>query len=352
MESKFRVNNYTIHFIDKSRNVESNEATASLDLSKSVLKHDEFSEKLIIQLHKSITESPSLKNTKFKNENENVFTTRLNNYFEDSSSESFYDYTLSLNELFNTITKIPFATGGYYLFADYEFTNNRYIIVTLLRKKDGINIIKQNDEFKLLSSENLSMDKIAMAFRLNYNIYINSIDEIEKNNYVALITTQQDGNVSEYFRTWVNAGDLIKNTQNTQNLLNLLKYIDLPKDENGCDVYKNRYDFQNDIFNYVKSNRRKLLNIYDISRHFYGEVNSNKIMNFAKENEIVLDPEFKKDPAVWKNLITIKAKTDGIELNINHNKFNDDNVKILDDTIIIYSKDLVNKINSEIAKIG
>lgn len=342
MEDTVKINNYIIHLINKERQGE-----ATIDLSKNILKHDQFSERLIVQLHKSIGESPSLKNTKFKEETKNIFSSRLDHYFDKETSDNFYDFTLSINQLFETISKIPFATGGYYLFADYELNKKRYITVSLLRKKNGLNIIKENGEFKLLDSENLSIDKIAMAFRLNFNLYSNSETEAEKNNYLTLITTQQDGEVSDYFKDWVNSGDLIKNTQNTTNLLNLLKRIELPKNEKGEDIYHNRYDFQNAIYDYAKSQRSKLLNVYDISRHFYGENNKNKIIDFAKESEIIIDPEFKKDARIWRRLITVKAKVDGIELNVSHDKFNDDDVKVLDDQIIIYSKKLVQKINSQ-----
>ena len=72
-----------------------------------------------------------------------------------------------------------------------------------------------------------------MAFRLNIKFYQNSENETDKKNYIALVTTQQDGEVSGYFKEWVNAGDLIKSIVNTDNLIKIIKAIDIPLDESG-----------------------------------------------------------------------------------------------------------------------
>jgi nucleoid-associated protein len=343
MEKEIKIERYIIHFLEK----EKSKTNSNLDLSLSISKSDEFSKTLVEELHKSITDSASLRNTKFKENNSNDFSNALDDYLASSDDNSFYSFSKSIEKLKNDIEKISFATGGYYLFVDYYISSKRYISVVLLRKKAGINIIKEGDIYKLNSAENLNIDKIAMAFRLNFEIYLKLETEEEKNNYLALITTQQDGEVSKYFRIWVNGGDLIKNATNTSNLIKILKTISRPVDENGIEIYKSLGEFQKAVYDYSKSNKNKLINVYDLSRHFYGDIEPNKIMDFAHECGIVIDPEFKKDTAKWRGLITIKASVDGIELNVDYNKVNDDEVKVLDDQIIIYSKVLANKIKAQ-----
>lgn len=340
IQETIEVKNYTIHLISKTRNED-----AEIDLSNSNLVVDEFSEKLLLELHKSISESTVLRNTKFKVESTNTFSTRLDAYLESEEDASvFYDFSLSIEELYETIRKIGFATGGYYVFADYSIRGKRFITVALLRKKNGLNIVKEGNQFRLLGAENLSIDKIAMAFRLNYLIYTNAEqNEEEKDNYLVLIATKNDGEVSGYFRNWVNSGELIKNAQNTRSLVDIIENIPLP----DGDDFENRYDFQNAIFDYAKSNKNRLINVYDLSSHLYGVEKRTYIMDFAKEHNIILDPEFKKEASVWRRLITIKAKIDGIELNIKHEKINGDDVKIDVDTIIIRSRELVKKINDQ-----
>jgi nucleoid-associated protein len=343
MDKEIKIERYIIHFLEK----EKSKTKSNLDLSKSISKNDKFSQTLVEELHKSINESSTLRNTKFKENTTNEFSTYLNNYLEVSEDDSFTTFSKSIEKLKESIEKVSFATGGYYLFVDYFISNKRYVSVVLLRKKNGINIIKEGDIYKLNSTENLNVDKIAMAFRLNFEIYLNADAEEEKKNYLALITTQQDGEVSKYFREWVNGGDVIKSSANTANLIKLIKTIDRPKDENGNEIYKSLGDFQKDIYDYSKSNKSKIINIFDLSRHLYGENESNKISNYAKECNVIIDPEFKKDTTKWRGLITIKASVDGIELNVDYNKVNDDEVKVLEDCIIIYSKKLADKIKAQ-----
>ena len=104
-------------------------------------------------------------------------------------------------------------------------------------------------------------------------------------------------------------------------------------------------DFQKAIYDYSKP--LKTINILDLSKYLYGEENINKIVDYAKDKQIVLDNEFQKNPRKWRGLITIKARIEGIELNVNYNKINDDEVKVTDDSIIIYSKQLAAKIRSQ-----
>lgn len=343
METEIKIVRYIIHFLEK----EKGKTKSNLDLSKSISKDDEFSKTLVEELHKSINESSTLRNTKFKENSSNEFSNSLNNYLEISEDELFTEFSQSIEKLKNSIEKVSFAIGGYYLFVDYYISNKRYISVVLLRKKNGINIFKEGDIYKLNTTENLNVEKIAMAFRLNFEIYLNSEIEEEKKNYLALITTQQDGEVSKYFREWVNGGDMIKSSANTSNLITLIKTIDRPKDEEGNEIYKGLGDFQKAIYDYSKSNKSRMINIFDLSKHLYGEKEGNKISDYAKECNIIIDPEFKKDTSKWRGLITIKASVSGIELNVDYNKVNDDEVKVLDDRIVIYSKELAKKIKSQ-----
>ncbi len=343
MNSEIKINRYIIHFLEKERI----KTKANIDLSDSVAFQDEFSIKLAEDVHNSINISPSLKNTKFKVNSSNDFSTNLNSYLETSDDQDFILFSKSIERLKEKIEKLSFATGGYYLFIDYEISKKRYISVVLLRKRQGLNITKDGTVFKLNSSENLNIDKIAMAFRLNFEIYLNSENETDKKNYIALITTQQDGEVSKYFQEWVNSGDLIKNAANTTNLIKLIKSIDRPVDEDGKDIYSSLGDFQKAIFEYSKSNKNKLVNLYDLSKHFYGEENENKLMNYARDCNIIIDPEFKKDNAKWKSLITIKASVEGIELNVDFNKINKDEVDVQENCIVIKSKSLAEKVKSQ-----
>jgi len=335
---------YTIHLLAK----EAQKTSANLDFSKEVMTSDEFSIALMTEIHKSITESPSLKNTHFKDNETNVFTNTLNDYLSTNESEEFYKFSESLEDLKNKIEKISFAAGGYYLFVDYEIEKKRYIAVVLLRKKSGINISKVGGTYKLMNAENINIDKIAIAFRLNLQIFA---EESDDRNYLALITTQQNGEVSKYFREWVLAAGYIKNDKNTANLITIIKSIDLPNDENGNSIYKNHNDFQKAIYEYAKPRGSRAINLRDMGKHFYGEGNEMVFLDFATENNIILDNEFVRNPAAWKTLVTIRARVEGVELNVDFNKINKSDVVLEGERIIINSKSLVDQINRQYSSI-
>lgn len=343
MSKEVIVNRYVIHFLDKEKN--NNEA--KVDFSNKISTSDEFSLTLAGEIHKSISGSPSLKNTKFKEKNENDFSYGLIDYLSlaEPDDETFLIFSKTLEKLKEKIENKPFPTGGYYLFIDYYINNDRYISVVLLRKKGALNVVKSGDVYILNNTENINIDKIAMAFRLNVKLYQSDENENDKKNYIALVTTQQDGEVSNYFKDWVNAGDFIKSIVNTENLLKVIKAIDRPLDENGLPKFKDLGEFQSAIYNYSKP--FKTVNVYDISKYLYGIENESKISDYAKEHHIILDNEFQKNTRKWRGLITIKAKVDGIELNVNYNKINPDEVQITDNSIIIHSKQLAAKIKSQ-----
>ncbi|CAA9203504.1 nucleoid-associated protein [Flavobacterium collinsii] len=337
---EIKILKYTIHFIKK----EFQKIDAQLDLSQEVMMEDEFSVALITLIHKSITESSSLKNTHFKDNESNLFTNSLNDYLATDENDEFYKFSESLSDLKDKIEKVPFATGGYYLFVDYTVDEKRYITVVLLRQKAGINISKISGTYKLITADNINIDKIAMACRVNLQILSETEDD---RNYLALITTQQDGVVSKYFREWVLAAGYIKNDKNTSNLVSIIKSIDLPTDELGKPRYHNQNDFQKAVYEYAKSKADKTVNLIEMGKHFYGEQNEMIFLEYAAKHSIILDTEFVRHPAKWKTLVTIRAKVEGVEINVDYSKINKDYVVLEDNRIIINSQPLVNQIKKQ-----
>jgi len=339
MLEDLKIRAYVIHYLEK----EAKTTTAKLDFSDKISEEDDFSKILISDVHKSINESSSLKNTVFKKNNSNDFSTKLEDYLSDSELDSFYLYTETLEKLKDKIEKVAFASGGYYFFCDYLTQGKRYITVVLLRKKNGINITKKDGKYTLDNSENVNIDKIAMAFRLNYTIFQQTEDD---RNYIALITTQQNGEISNYFRDWVNAGDFIKDSKNTQDLVTIIKSLPIPLDTDGKPIYKNTNEFTKSVYEYAKPRANKMISIKDMSKHFYDDENT--ILDFAIKNNFQLDHEFKKDTRVWKRLVSIRARVEGIELNIDFNKINDNEVVVEENRIIINSKELTGYVASAI----
>ena len=319
-----------VHYLDKQQKA----TGANIDYSTELLEVDDFAIRLITELHQSISDNSSIKNASFEEEQTNSFTTRLNEYLDDNSDDRFKLFSKSLDLLKEKIENRPGAKGGYYLFADYNVDNNRFISVVVLRKKSGINIVKYGERYKLDDAENINIEKVAMAARLNYSIFT---DNADNRKYLAVITTQSDGEVSGYFKEWILAAGMIKNAANTDRLLRIIKSIDEPYDENGQKMTSTA--FKRAVYEYGKSAEGKKVSVFDLSAHFYGEENRNAIRDFADAHNIQMDPIIKFS-SKWKDLITIRASVEGISLEVDFNKINNDEVDLQEDHIVIRNANL------------
>lgn len=317
---------------------------ATVEPSSQIPIIDDFAKQLVSETHKSFGESTTLKNTQFEDGHSTTFHTGLTAYLQSGTDNNFYDYTVnSLNDLKVRIEEEQFAVGGYYLFADYHYDGRRYVSAVLLRKKSGINFQKIQGVFLPVGGETLNIEKIAMGFRLNHGIYIS---DAEDRNYIALITNQKE-KLSGYFKKWVQASGVISNDKNTSSLIMILNSIDIPVDENGTPKYGSREDMKRACYHMIEHSADKAVNLLQLSESFYGTESRSYIQEYANRNQITIDPEFKRSSTILKKLITIRAKTDGIELNVNYDKLNANDVDVQTDRIIIRSQALVDQINRQ-----
>ncbi len=294
-------------------------------------------------IHESF-EKDKTRHCKFKTEStNNAVTLNINEYLRKSDDEVFLTYSqASLGELASAISKESFATGGYYLFADYTVTDRRYLSIIIGRKKEGFNFEwspdKENFEFNDIN--NLNTDKLAMGFRINIGLF-ETKDTIDR-NYIALVTNQGDS-LSGYFLGWVNASDAVNGKIQTAVLVGAVKNL-IPKEFIGeeADFLSRAFDHIDD---YRKSNKGKV-NIDDISQSLFGD---KSIIRDYVENTLnkEIDPDIFADTSELKKLIQIKASVKGINLTIDSSKFATDEVSIVNGALIIRNSTIVNQIRSQ-----
>jgi nucleoid-associated protein len=341
------IQRYIIHEVHKEAKKgepSSQPETPKLELSAAIGPVDSFASKLISETHKSFGESTTLKNTHFESGHSTRFHTSLIQYLEGNTAELFYSYTVeSLKDLRDRIEKEPFATGGYYLFSDYHYDGRRFLSAVLLRKKDGINFRKAKDVFIPVDGQNMNIEKIAMGFRLNHGIYISADSD---KNYIALVTNQKE-KLSGYFKDWVQAAGVISDDKNTSAFVKIINNIDMPMDENRQPRFNSRDEMKRACYELVEQNPNKTISLQYLSEQFYGPERKGYIAEFASQKDITIDPEFRRAPSIMKRLVTIKAKVNGIELNVDYDKLNANDVDVLEDTIIIRSPELVKQINDQ-----
>jgi len=270
----------------------------------------------------------------------NAVMLNSNYYIADMTDDVFLTYTrASFTELLDKIRTESFATGGYYLFADYSTGGSRFMSIIIARKKDGFNIEwnSRGGEFEFLDTKNVNTDKLAMGYRLNVELY--RARNTEDRNYVALLTNQGES-ISGYFLEWVNATDGINGRVQTGVLVSAIKNLTPPPSAiDEADFQSTAYD----IINEYRKNNRGLINIDAISQLLYGD---SSIIRTYIENELrqEIDPEIHGDTTALRRLIQIKANVKGINLTIDSSKFSSQEAEIDGDVLIIRNRELVNQI--------
>lgn len=334
-----KIHRYVIHELQK----EARKVDTNLIISEHSADHDDLSGILVDEVHETYNRDSYLKNTIFQDRNDNTFKKKLSSYLDDSTDDNFYSFSVdSLKSLERAIKSEPFAVGGFYLYVDYTIESNRFIAVILLRKKDGLNLKWVNGMYVVDPTENLNIDRIAMGFRLNYNIYSSAGDD---RNYIGLITNQKD-TVSKYFQEWVAAAGLVSNDKNTSSLVTIIKNIPLPTDDNGNDLL-DRDSFKKEVYDFIDSHPKKIVNLNNLSVHFFGEDRPSHIFDYAQSEGIIIDNEFKRSSVPLKRLITIRAKVKGIELNVDFDKLNSNEVDVKEKMVIIRNPAIIDQINKE-----
>ncbi|MBB6236764.1 nucleoid-associated protein YejK [Pedobacter sp. AK013] len=299
-------------------------------------------DRMFEEIHKSF-ELDKTRHCKFIPEQvTNTVMLNTNKYLMDERDEVFMDYTkASLDNLASRIENEVFATGGYYLFADYTFNETRYLAIILARKKDGFNI-EFNDQastFDFKDTKNINTDKLAMAYRLNTGIYANRATN--DRNYMALVTNQGD-KMSDYFIKWVNASEPVNGRIQTGILVSALKNIGSPDPEEDETTFQNRaYHY---IYDYKKINKGSV-NIDKISEYLYGDPALLR-KYISEELDRDIDPDIRPDIGSLKSLIQIKAQVNGIIVTIEASRFGND-VDLLPGGLLIRNQSIINQIQSQ-----
>ena len=338
----FVLNRVVIHEVKR----EDRNTNVSLDLSNALanLTEDTVLGTLVERINETFGTTPSLKNSKFDPDADTVFSTLLKEYIAHESDLNFLNFSLrAIEKLKELIQQEPWATGGFYCFADYVDNGRRCVAVILLRRKDSFNFTKSGGTFKAQGGETVNYDKIAMGFRLNVQMYL---DEQDQRNYIALIASQQE-QLSSYFKAWVSVTGIISKENNTRALVQLVRQLPIPQLEAGESAYPSQDAFHKAIYDFVEDSHQKKVSLTAIAIHFYGDGEEQKLLNIADEQTIIIDNEFIRDAKVWKRVIAVRAQIPGVKVFIDHDKINTGIVSLLDEQIVIRSRSLVDQIRNQ-----
>jgi nucleoid-associated protein len=275
----------------------------------------------------------------FDESNKTRFHDEFSTFFDDRTDDSFISFSKNVsNDLKEKVDTVAPAKGGYLIFASYTEQRD-FIGVFLIRDTQGV-ILKRSSSvraFDIGKVEHIDFEKMAMACRINLKSFSTKAER-----YLSFINRKSDS-ISKYFTSWISSTDTETNEQDTLHLYKILKAVDPPQDDTGKQY--EREVFMDTVYRYVNSLPEKQVNLRELGKTYFGD--EGFLVNYAHENDIPINTEFKGHSKVLKRFIQIRAKADNIELAFQHSQFKSVVTITGSDKIIITSEALVNRINQQ-----
>lgn len=260
----------------------------------------------------------------------------------DQNDENFISFTRSvIGNLETLMQPITLATGGYFVFAEYTSNTYNFLGVFLIRDTEGKTLSKTENSFSIDSIEYVDTSNLAMACRINHGKY-----DVNEENYLSLTQLRQQ-EISEYFKNWISIEQIESSSEYTKQLYDIISQIERPLNPNTESEYEMEV-FRNLVYNYASSNPNRTINLRDLSQHFYDDPNT--ISNYALENDIAIDTEFRYNSRQLKRFIKLEVNRDGINFKISRGAF-DDKVRFSEEDeslVIIESSTFANALRNEI----
>lgn len=327
-----------IHELKKER--DSNEV--ELILSDEIIPIDSDSIALVQALSDTY-KSDKILYAVFDNSEGRYFPEKFTEYRNTGrGGEDFINFTrLVTGNIEGIIQPIAFATGGYFIFAEYSDNGYSFVSVFLIRDVEGKILNRTAHSFAIQTIEYVDTKNLAMACRINEN----RIDS-EEMNYLSFTQLRQQ-EVSEYFKNWISIEQLESSSDYTKSLYNIVTQIVPPINPETGQQYELEM-FRNLVYNYASSSPNGTINVRDLSQHFYADPNT--ISSYAEENAISIDTEFRYNKTQLKKFIRLEVNRDGISLKFSRGAL-DDKVRISEDNpnmVIIESESFANALRKEI----
>lgn len=244
------------------------------------------------------------------------FPEKFTQYREsERDNQNFINFTRQvIGNIEDIIKPITFATGGYFVFAEYTENGFNYVSVFLIRDVEGKILSKTANSFSIKTVEYVDTKNLAMACRINEN----RID-LEEKNYLSFTQLRQQ-EVSEYFKIWISIQQLESSSDYTKTLFEIISQIEPPiDDETGFEYELQK--FRNIVYNHVSANPSKTVNIRELSNYLYED--EDKIINYANDKNLIIDSEFRYNATELKKFIKVEINRDGINLKFSRGALND-----------------------------
>jgi len=216
----------------------------------------------------------------------------------------FYDFTVAcLNQLKETMELVSPATGGYLVIYYYTEEQNDYLMVILLKDKAGIVI---DDKLDIIPIQNLDLDKLHFAAKININRFISNNEET-KRNHISFLKGKYRTYVVDYFKRFLGIDEEKYFDAHRSNLdfVNLIKDFAETKDS-----INQRDDIIDKAHNYAKT---QIEINQPISLSYLANLSSpenpEEFLTFMKDKRLELPGEFPGEANVLNKLVRYHSRT-------------------------------------------
>lgn len=321
---------------------ESGTTIVNLVTSKQLIPIDNQSESLVTALLKSYSGDKILY-ADFDRSPGKYFPTRFDAYKQSPRTDhDFLNFTIdSLGNLVTFIQPKTLARGGYLVFTEYVNNGTNFVAIFLIRDTEGKLLKRVDNSFEIKTIEYLDTNHLAMACKINEG----KIDNNESNYLSFTRLRQQD--VSDYFINWISVAQLESSTEYTKTLYNIINNLPLPIKEETNQPFTID-EVRHMVYQIARSNAQNNINIQTLSEQLYGT--TTVISDYANENEISIDTEFRYDKNALRKFIQLSVNRDGISLKFSRGdsgtkvRFSEENPN----QIIIESTNFANALRAEI----
>ncbi|MCA6477862.1 MAG: nucleoid-associated protein [Chitinophagaceae bacterium] len=327
-----------VHELRKNSGTQS----TNLNVSNNLLPVDNQAIELIDTLLKSYSGDKILY-AEFDNNPGRYFPERFTNYCNSHrSDEDYIQFTIDLIGNLETIIKNKvLAKGGYLVFAEYVANGITFNAIFLIRDTEGKVIDKTTNSFEIKKVEYLDTNHLAMACKIN-----ESKKAAGEQNYLSFTKLKQL-NLSDYFTDWICVLQLESSTEFTNSLYRIINNLPFPiNPETNRNLSID--EVRNMVYANATSNVQRNINIKILSEQIYGD--ENVIPNYAEDNQISIDTEFRYDAKVLRKFIQINVIKDGINLKFSRGD-SETKVRLSDEDpnlVIIESEQFANALREQL----
>ncbi|WP_111308674.1 nucleoid-associated protein [Confluentibacter sediminis] len=296
-----KIKRLTIHQIEKNQGV----LEAHLTTSDGLISVDEEVIFLSERLNDTFRKDEKVIRTEFL-EDEDLFQKSLKDFASKKNDKSFYEFSKSsILRVKKLLQSSNFATGGYFVFINYEYRKSEYVGVFIVRDSEEVIFNKKGQNtFVVNKTTVINTDKLAMAVRVDIGRLSNKEDRY-------LQFTHKLASTSNYFSDWIEANLLDRSADDTKALIKLIDDLtEFPIDpETGVEFDSEM--FREKVFNYINSSGR-VVRLRELGKTFWD--NSDFLTTYIDEHGINMNHEFQAVNVILSRLKKYEIKSGKIKL--------------------------------------